>query len=167
MNREAFFWDSILKLSSLPKTHRPITRNELNILYDTLEDIHGFWEAGNFVKLCAHLKDCTVQETARAAIDLKNNHFMYEDTIINEKRKVSSAPPRRMNGHRHSFHNDFYHQARRTENVARYPEHKVGAGTPEMREFLSQHFMHLTERQKHILSDLRPWTRTEPGKHIQ
>lgn len=159
MNRESFFWESMLKLSSQVKGQRPVTTNELNLIYTLLEDVRGFWEAGNFVKLCAHLKDHTVQEAAKAVIDLKNNNFMYEETIANEtKRVTSSVSTRRSNGWGYSsYGSSFNHHSRRTDHVARYPEQRVGHGTEEMRAFLSQHFMHLSERQKQVLSDLRPW----------
>ncbi|HEU4838886.1 MAG TPA: hypothetical protein VFS88_05695 [Micavibrio sp.] len=158
MNREVFFWDSMSKLSSSLKSRRPITHGELNILYNFLEETHGLWEAGNFVKLCAHLKKQTVQEAAKAVIDLKSNNFMYEETIANEKKRVTGASRTRgTHGWGYSVYDSFNHSVRHTDYVARYPEAGIAEGTNEMREFLSEHFIHLTEGQKQTLSDLRPW----------
>jgi hypothetical protein len=146
------------KLSSSLKSRRPITHGELNIIYNFLEESYGLWEAGNFVKLCAHLQNHTVQAAAKAVIHLKNNNFMYEETVANEKKRVTGiSQPRGASGWGYSAHDSFNHCVRYNDYVARYPEDRVAEGTDEMRAFLSEHFIHLTEWQKQSLSGLCPW----------
>ena len=152
MSAEKQFWSHIEQLrSNISRTEQKmaLSAKEYQILFSTIHELFGDWEAGNFVKMCACLKNGEVGTVAQGLLDLKRHGWIFKQIFTEQDKQYERAVQR--GGYYDSEFNRRSFVRRRLATSKRYDENNIYEMDEARHRFVSEHSIFLTLFQKNKL----------------